>query len=96
MTTATPPRANARASKPVKADRLTKDEKKLARVRRATASTKMETDAVVKLAETLREVLAELPADPKGKPARKVKLKLSDGEARITVVFEVSAKTRRK
>jgi hypothetical protein len=95
MTTATTPapRATARASRTTKAE---KDEKKMARVRRATASNKMETDTIAAFTDNLRALFAELPDEPKGRPSRKVKLKLADGEARITITFEVSAKTRRK
>jgi hypothetical protein len=91
--TTTPTRATATAERVTKS---TKSEKVRARTLRATASAKMETDAIAQFTTALREVLKELPLDPKGKPARKIKMKLAEGDARITISFEVTAKTRRK
>lgn len=88
--TATTPRATASAK------RVTKADKARERTLRATASTKMEGDIAAALHEALKAVLLDLANAPKEKPARKVKLKLTDGAARITVEFEIRAKSRKK
>lgn len=61
---------------------------------RATATLAMEELASEAFTAALASM--ELPKDPKGEPARKVKLKLTDGVARITVRFEIEVKTRKK